>query len=412
MVSVRIDGAGPTPRHEYAVDLVLRVLLGLEWEWTEDEAQILLPSGGLLASTEVVIHPPIGPWKGWELPYAAGGELEVFAFAFWVVTRMEEWTSAGRDGHGRFQGEAGWASKVGVLEVPIVEQVVRMWAIDERLPEPQARRSRWYATVDVDNALAYRGKPAWRVLAGFGKDALERNWRRLAERWAVLSGNERDPFDTYEALLELHETAGLESVFFFLMADRGPYDEGLLHTSKGLHAAIRAVALRAWVGIHPGYASHGNAKRVEREVQRLENVLGKRIRHGRQHYLLHEVRSAWPALVAAGIEEDWSMGYADRLGFRAGMARPFPAYDLAVERTLPLVVHPVMAMDVTLARYMALEAGQETLQRVWRMAEAAWAVGGDVVTIWHNETFAGRGEWNPWRQFYQTLVQSRPDSLR
>ena len=412
MVSVRIDGEGRTPRQEYAVDLVLRVVLGLDWEWTEGEAQVQLPSGGLLASSEVVLQPPIGPWRGWELPYATGGELEVFAFAFWVVTRMEEWTTEGRDRHGRFQGETCWAAQAGVLEVPVVEQVVRTWAIEARLPEPPPRRSRWFATVDVDNALAYSGKPAWRVLAGFGKDAVERNWRRISERWAVLSGHERDPFDTYEALLDLHEIGGLESVFFFLMADRGPHDEGLLHTSKGLHAAIRKVAPRARVGIHPGYASHGNAERIEREAQRLERVLGEGIRHGRQHYLLHEAHRAWPSLVAAGVEEDWSMGYADRLGFRAGMARPFPAYDLAGERTLPLVVHPVMAMDVTLARYMALEAGQQTLERVWRMAEAAWAVGGDVVTIWHNETYAGRGEWEPWRQFYQTLIQSRPDSLR
>lgn len=412
MVTVALAASFRTERHAYAVDLVLREVLGLEWGWTDGDGDVEVAPGGLLAGREVVTAPPMGEWQGWTLPYAQNGRLDAFAFAFWVVTRMEEWTDAGRDEHGRFMGAASWAARAGVLEVPVVERVVRAWAAAEGLPPPVPRQPTWYATVDVDNALAYRGKPGWRVLAGFGRDVVERNWPRSKERWAVLRGRVQDPFDTYEELLVLHAAGGVEGVFFFLMADRGPHDEGLPHASKGLAEAIRRVAERTVVGIHPGYASHGRQERIRTEVQRLQGVLGRQVEHARQHYLLHDARRAWPALVAAGVREDWSMGFADQIGFRAGMARPFPVYDLAAERRLPLRVHPVLAMEATLARYMQLPAGPETLQRVWRGAQAAWDVGGDVVTIWHNETFAGRGEWWPWRQFYQTLILERPASLR
>lgn len=412
MVTVGLAAALRTERHAYAVDLVLREVLGLEWDWVEEGGDVTVAPGGLLAGRDVMVAPPTGTWKDWTLPFAMEGRVDVFAFAFWMVTRMEEWTESGRDEHGRFKGGASWAARAGVLEVPVVEVVVRAWAVAEGLPDPPPRRATWYATIDVDNALAYRGKPAWRVLAGFGRDAVERNWGRMRERWNVMSGRTRDPFDTYAELLDLHAEAGVEGVFFFLMADRGPHDQGLPHTSKGLAEAIRLVATRAKVGIHPGYASHGQAERIHGEMMRLNRVLGREVEHARQHYLLHDARRAWPALVAAGVREDWSMGFADQIGFRAGMARPFQAYDLAAECPLPLRVHPVLAMEATLGRYMGLAAGPETLERVWRCAQAAWDVGGDVVTIWHNETIAGRGEWQPWRQFYQTLILDRPASLR
>lgn len=412
MVTVELAAESRTERHDYAVELVVGEVLGLAWEWTEEPGDISVRTEGLLAGKEVVTDPPMGTWKGWELPYAAGGELDVFAFAFWVVTRMEEWTEAGRDAHGRFMGSASWAARTGVLEVPVVELVVRAWAAERGLPNPAPRSSTWYATIDVDNALAFRGKPPWRVLAGFGKDVVDGAWSRLAERWAVVRGQKKDPFDTYAELLELHKRGGVESVFFFLMADRGPHDEGLPFGSKGLAEAIHRVESQALVGIHPGYASHGDLERIRREAGRLRAVVGREVAHARQHYLLHDARRAWPALVTAGLREDWSMGYADQMGFRAGMARPFTAYDLAAERRLPLRVHPVLVMEATLGRYLGWTAGEETLERVWRGAQAAVDVGGDVVTIWHNETFAGRGEWEPWRQFYQTLILERPASLR
>lgn len=416
-VTVGWVGEAPTARHEHALNVVFEVVLGTAWKWGGAGAEVVLgvtvPSSGLLAGTDRVVAPGEAPWKDWRLPFVVGGELDVFSFAFWMATRMEEWGDEGaRDAHGRFLGAQGWAARNGVLERPVLEEVVRAWAVDAGLPLPAPRPWTWWATVDVDNAFAFAHKPVVRKWGGFAKDLLRGDWAGMRERWAVLSGQIPDPFNTFQALLDFHNATSTSSRFFFLLADRGPHDEGIPHRSKGLQSAIRHVAVHAPVGIHSGYASHGDPAAIRREADRLAAITGAPVRHARQHYLLHDAPRAWPALAQAGLSDDWSMGFADAIGYRAGLARPFPAYDLGTERPLPLTVHPVMAMETTLARYMGLPADRTTCERVWRCAEAARAVGGEFVTLWHNETYAGRGEWRVWRAFYQTLLQDRPPSLR
>ena len=412
VVKVELEGGARTPRHEHAARLVFEVVLGCEWVWVGSDSDVVMRAGGLLATAERVAEPALSPWRNWRLPFVEEGALDPFAFAFWMATRMEEWGTGARDGHGRFLGAQSWAARSGVLERPVVEEVVRAWAEEAGLPAPVRRPWTWWATVDVDNAFAYRHKPAWRTAAGFVRDGLRGDWSTARERWAALSGQIPDPFDTYSALLNFHEASATPSRFFFLLADRGPYDQGVHPRSAGLATAIRHVASRAEVGIHPGHASHGHPDRIRLETARLATILGTPVHHARQHYLLHDAPRAWPALAEAGIAHDWSHGFHDAIGYRAGLARPFPAYDLGTERPLPLTIHPVNAMETTLARYMALPANDETLQRVWDCAAAARRVDGEFVTLWHNETYAGRGEWRVWRTFYEMLLEQRPQALR
>ena len=418
-VTVRLAKGVQTPRHAYAFDLVFRVILQQEWRWADGgDPDVVyggnVPDSGLLSGTERILTPPLNRWGPWLLPFVVGDKLDPFSFAFWMATRMEEWTSENRDVHGRFKASATWSAQQGLLERPVVDEVVLKWA--SGFLAPFSLRSEkpfeWWATIDLDNAFAYRHKPLYKTLGGAVRDAILGRWTQLMERGQVLLNKREDPFDTTHALMELHEKVGVQQRFFVLLADRGPHDRGVHYASEGLAQMANRIAQRTHIGLHPGYASHGNAGTIIRERLRLEEMIKQPVKTARQHYLRHDPSVAWPALVEAGIRSDWSMGFADAMGFRAGLARPFPAYDLNQECALELEVYPVMVMEATLGRYMKLPANEGTLQRVWDMGCAAEAVGGLFVTLWHNETYAGRGEWKSWRIFYQTLLEERPAALR
>jgi hypothetical protein len=158
--------------------------------------------------------------------------------------------------------------------------------------------------------------------------------------------------------------------------------------------------------LHPGYASHARPERIRQEKLRLESMSGLEIRRARQHYLLQRLPDAWEALEAAGIREDHSLGFADRVGFRTGLARPFPAYSVRLERELNLRVHPVHVMEATLARYMGLAPDASTLQRVLGLAATLEEVEGEFVTLWHNETANDREPWAGWWTFYQEMLRA------
>lgn len=53
-------------------------------------------------------------------------------------------------------------------------------------------------------------------------------------------------------------------------------------------------------------------------------------------------------LIKIGITKDYSMGYANTIGFKAGTCTPFLWYDLQLEKTTHLMLHPVVATEKNL----------------------------------------------------------------
>ena len=64
-------------------------------------------------------------------------------------------------------------------------------------------------------------------------------------------------------------------------------------------------------------------------------------KRSRQHYLRFSLPETYQNLIDLEIEEDYSMGYASNVGFRAGTCTPFLFYDLDSEIKTPLIVAPL-----------------------------------------------------------------------
>jgi hypothetical protein len=442
-------------RFRYAVKLVLGEVLGCDfaiyderaaWEgapgevgvlygdaarWGESEGRrgVRVAAAGLLRDGGALPRQGLEAWD-WTAeghPFAAGeqGECDFFSWAFWTAARCEELLPAAqsgeaRDAHGRFRAQASEQVRYGWIEAPVLEQVVRVWAQRWGWRPPAERSFQVVPTIDVDSALMYRGKGWGRTVGGAIRQVLRGDGKGVGERIAVLRGRQVDPYDTYAALAELHQSVGWPGRWFLLVADRGPYDRGMDWQSEGLREVARRLAAYPGpdgafsVGVHPGHASHGDADRIRREKMRVEALTGHVVLHARQHYLLQRLPQAWEALEAAGIREDHSMGFADRMGLRTGLARPYPAYSIKGEREMALRIHPVHVMEATLARYMGRLPDAATLREVLRIANALREVEGVFVPLWHNETALDRAPWAGWWPFYQEMLRSlsRPASGR
>ncbi|MDR6785773.1 hypothetical protein ABIE26_004758 [Pedobacter africanus] len=61
-------------------------------------------------------------------------------------------------------------------------------------------------------------------------------------------------------------------------------------------------------------------------------------------------------LIKNNIGNDYSMYYSNQAGFRAGTCSPFPWYDLQLEQTTRLTIHPVAATDLGLINNKTTEA--------------------------------------------------------
>ena len=441
-VNLWVASGEVTPRHAYVAYIIFDVVLERPYQWCKTASDwaasdglkvqyggkssvaadaAWIPACGLLEGTALG-HAALDTWSDEEGPGVPGqGRLpfgvlhassvrvdaDWWSWVFWMVTRMEEYSvsKSAYDGMGRFQASDSMAHAEGWLWRPEVEVRIRAWAQSVGFA-PKHAAYKVNPTIDVDSAYAYRHRSLLRTAAATGKDVAFARTARLAERWRVLVRGEHDPYDTYEWLESVHTAHGLKARYFFLLADRGQYDRPVDWRQPGMRALVRRLAQSADMGIHPGVASHdsSDAERLKAEISRMKGLSNVPVQHARQHYLLQRVPASWRRLEAAGIQHDHSLGYADHIGFRAGMSRPFRAFDATANRMLNLTIHPVSAMDATLNRYMGLTPNQ-ALDALEQLAREVKGVEGQLTLLWHNETVSECDEWKGWRTVYEQVFE-------
>jgi hypothetical protein len=326
--------------------------------------------------------------------------VDPLASIFYILSRMEEYTSTHLDEHGRFQSKYSILSEFGWLQKAVCDQ----WAVDFlnllsiKVGIDNSFLTNYVTirpTFDIDNAYAYRLKFGIRKYLSILKDFIKKDKDRLAERKLVLKGVKADPYDTYSYIDEIIER-GFKVNVFWLLADYAKFDKNITYKNDDQANLIRKVAEKAVVGIHPGYRSNSYPLYVENEMQRLSYILGDKIVHSRQHFLRLSISKTYSTLLKLGVENDYTMGYADNVGFRAGTARPFLWFDLNRNKITDLTIHPFVYMDGTLNEYLKIST-EESCRLIDELYKEVSKYGGDFVFIWHNETIGDYKKWEGWK---------------
>lgn len=333
--------------------------------------------------------------------------FDPFAASFFMTSRYEEYLPHLKDAHGRFKPKQSVAYLNGFLD----KAVVNRWAIsilevlENRFGkiDRKERSFRFIPTVDIDNAWAYKHKGFIRATAGAVGDLLDTNLKRLKERIQVLSLRKPDPYDTYDYMLNLFEENNLHPIFFILLGEYGPYDKNIPHQNKHLHSLIKLLADYGQVGIHPSYASNDKPELLHDEINRLSSIIHQEIHLSRQHFLRLNLPLTYQRLIESDITDDYTMGYADFVGFRAGMCTPFFFYDLDLEIETSLRLHPFAIMEGTLKDYMQVNP-KKAKEIVKPIIEEIKKHNGDFVLIWHNESFSENDRWKGWRSLFEYII--------
>ena len=136
----------------------------------------------------------------------------------------------------------------------------------------------------------------------------------------------------------------------------------------------------------------------------MENIVNFPITRSRQHYLRLELPETYQNLVDLEITEDYTMGYAQHYGFRAGTCTPFYFYDLDFEIQTPLKVFPFAVMDGTLKEYLKLST-KRSFDVIYKLANEVKKVDGTFITLFHNESVSGSGHWKGWDQKFVEMLE-------
>ena len=342
----------------------------------------------------------------WLFPVDGGTmPFDPFSAIFYLISRYEEYQPSRKDQYGRFSSSESIAGKNGFLHLPVVNIWIRQ--LVHRLaevypylsvPEPETA---FIPTIDIDNPWAFLHKPLYLQAGGVLKDLLLFRLKNLKNRIRVYSSLEKDPFDACEWIENIHDGS---LKIFFLIGHKGKRNNKISPGNKAWRKLIARLSARFEPGIHPSFFSVEKPEIINQEKKNLEEITGTKIMASRQHFLRMKLPETYRNLIDLGIKEEFSMGYAETAGFRAGTSFSFLFYDLEKEAPASLRIFPFTIMDRCLKDYLGMTVA-EAKRLISERIAVIQKYGGIFIPVWHNESLGTAGEWQGWPDVYEHMMQ-------
>ena len=373
-----------SPRLEYVCNVIFKRVLGLEYSIVNDEEKYkahtdfklrYVPKSNILFENDI-------RQQDEELLLQ-----DKPALAFYLLTNYEEYLpECPKDQHGRIVHEQSFVVRHQLHKQATVQRIALEYKnlLSKQKPDFQWKGNyyRFVPTFDIDIAYAYKGKTFFHFCGALGKAILTLQWSRAKQIIKARHQQDfQDPYDIYDIEKQLCKQHQLQAIYFFLTSDRTQYDRNISPRSPYFSDLVQKLKAYATIGLHPSYHSK-NQNDIIKEKNTLEEKGQVKIHYSRQHFLKVKFPDTFRNLIAAGITDDYSLGFYDRIGFRNGMAIPFPFFDIKENKTTNLMLHPLLIMDSAAVQELGIE--EKYQKEITELIREVKSVGGEMIALWHS----------------------------
>lgn len=279
------------------------------------------------------------------VPFAVEGSalpFDVFAAAFYFVSRYEEYLPHTPDSNGNYPVEASLQNKLKLLNIPVVDA----WALIlknillKHYPSLYFGKKSFefiplvclYNAVNQENGGWYKSSIA--LFKKLGRFILNK------------PANDQQIADIHHDLEKLHEMHQVKGLFFLKPCQ---------------------------------YWDH----ECDGDVQ---------------------LPNSYLQLIKDDRGNDYRMGYAGSPGFRAGTCTPFYWYDLQLEKTTHLLVHPLAINDRSL--HIDKHFRHQDILTQWEnLIETVKLLNGHFYVLWHLDLLKEEGKGKAGRKMYTDLLK-------
>ncbi len=440
----------------YALDVVLREFLGLEWEahvqegadaqitvaHTSDDARLVIADclfttpEPLWLTRESLPERPLARWNldgetplasrllSPELPVIYGRRLDtgsfyeqsageirlgvdIFGGIFFQLTRYEEIVETSRDAHDRFPAEASLAHVEGFLDRPLVNEYIEiLWTALERLWPGLPRKQHAFTerlSHDVDWPEHTPVSAPRMTKAAIGDLVRRRDGGLALARLRAMRARRRgdpagDPYNTFDFIMDHSERRGLQSAFYFMAgATNTAFDGNYSLEDPWIGELIQRLHGRGHeIGLHPSYETFRDPDAVHAERDALVRACARLgVEQAEWGGRQHYLRWENPATWSAW--EQAGLAYDSSLGFSHD-----PGFRCGVCFEYPV-------FDLSARRRLCLRerplvvmemalfhnsaiSRQQGLEALERLRDRCKQFGGEFTLLWHNSRLVSRRE--------------------
>ncbi|NVK75232.1 MAG: hypothetical protein HWE24_17315 [Oceanospirillaceae bacterium] len=317
--------------------------------------------------------------------------IDIIGSVFFLVSGYEDYILSATDSHGRLPSEELLSVKENFFQIPILNYYLSAFTVALQNVGFKGVNLREYGelyfTIDVDHpsTLNLSFKKQFKTLI---KDLIRyRDLGALLRRkYTIITKSvSSDPYNFVPFLGYLKKKYALNVVVFFMNIDKNgtKHDETYSWNTSFIKYYLKECNRHNFsIGLHPSYNTGDDQALLRSELKSFRNSVDyysmNDSRWVRHHYLRLNPGFSWRTMSEQGFEKDSTVGFADRLGFKAGLCFPYRLFDLKQNKTLDLVEYPFAAMDRT---FINLGEPKEDLIRV---VEETKRFHGNFVYLAHN----------------------------
>lgn len=343
--------------------------------YTADQTQwdkyaiVIIPNGHL---GKDLIYPD------WELPKISGKVIstDIIYNTFFFISRAEELLNPQRDQHNRFLASYSILGDGKRLQTPIVDKYARFLMEALGLDfDNQPHFSAIYLTHDLDEIERFRH------IRGAIGGMLRGQWKQVLASWRNIKN---DPVCTFDWLVSndanVHNRySTLTQQLYFAKDTQGKgydYPQYNLQGRDFLQLADMLMQHNARIGRHRSYYGEMSQHSV------FPDFIEKNI--CRCHFLRCSIEHM-QQMLQEGVTDDFTMGFADKAGFRLQTCRSVRWINPKTMELTHLVLHPLTIMDCTLSNshYMNLKE-EEAYTYCQTLVQNVKKYHGELVLLWHN----------------------------
>ena len=333
--------------------------------------------------------------------------FDIFAASFYLLSRYEEYLPHVKDEYGRFTAKDSLALKHDFLHQPVVD----IWAfkfrgaLQEKFQdyEFKEREYRIKPIIDVPTAYYFRQKGLMRTIGGTLGDIFRLKLKQLYQRYLVLLKFKRDPYNTFKWITNLQKRSKSKFLVFFLIGDYSTYDKNVSINKKSFISLIKSVADYCRVGLKASYFAIEDLSILKKEKKNMESIINNSLEISRNSFSRLNLPQTYRNLIELEIKEDYTMGYINQIGFRAGTCTPFLFYDIDFEIQTPLMVNPFHIMDFALLKHKSFLDKKETLLK---LIDEVKSVKGTFTPVFHNYSFGDIQRWKGFKELFTITIDS------